>query len=95
MDVYNKQRDLWFEEMVTSTLALERHEAGRINNIKSLLSRYSTLLQETYTKGIEVNMYEHFLCLLLTNILGHNILISWLKNSFRQLVTLLLLNDKH
>jgi len=55
VDVYNKQRDQWFEEMVTSTLALERHEAGRINNIKSLLSRYSKLLEDANTKGNEVN----------------------------------------
>ena len=54
LDTYNKQRDQWFEEMVTSTLTLERHEAGRINNIKSLLSRYTKLLQDTNTKGNEV-----------------------------------------
>ena len=54
VDLYNKQRDQWFEEMVTSTLILERHETARIDNVKALLSQYSKLLYGSSTNTHEV-----------------------------------------
>ena len=47
IELYNKQRQGWFEETVTSSLVLERHEAERVENLKALLEKYSKLLSDS------------------------------------------------
>nr|CAB3248311.1 growth arrest-specific protein 7 [Phallusia mammillata] len=50
VEAYNQTRQHWFEEMVTSSLVLERHEVARIESVKSVLAHYAKLLQDSATK---------------------------------------------
>nr|XP_002123389.1 growth arrest-specific protein 7 [Ciona intestinalis] len=50
IELYNHARQQWFEEMVTSSVTMETHEAKRINAIKDILTKYTKLLQDTNTK---------------------------------------------
>ncbi|CAK8682290.1 unnamed protein product [Clavelina lepadiformis] len=50
IESYNHIRQQWFEEMVTSSLVLERHESSRVKSVRALLSRYTNILQETNNK---------------------------------------------
>lgn len=47
VDLYNQAQFRWFEEMVTSSLELERLEVERIEQIEQHLNRYTQLRHET------------------------------------------------
>nr|XP_023693012.1 growth arrest-specific protein 7 [Paramormyrops kingsleyae] len=47
VDLYNQSQSKWFEEMVTSSLELERLEVERVEMIRQLLCQYTTLRHET------------------------------------------------
>ncbi|XP_077975212.1 growth arrest-specific protein 7-like [Styela clava] len=50
ISLYNTAKDHWFEEMVTSTLVLEKKEVERINLVKTQLDNYVKLLQDVSSK---------------------------------------------
>ncbi|XP_056119232.1 growth arrest-specific protein 7 isoform X3 [Rhinichthys klamathensis goyatoka] len=47
VDLYNQSQSKWFEEMVTSSLELERLEVERVEMIRQHLCQYTTLRHET------------------------------------------------
>ncbi|KAM7145537.1 growth arrest-specific protein 7 isoform 2-T2 [Macrochelys suwanniensis] len=47
VDLYNQAQSKWFEEMVTSTLELERLEVERVEMIRQHLCQYTQLRHET------------------------------------------------
>ncbi|KAG9350280.1 hypothetical protein JZ751_026634 [Albula glossodonta] len=47
VDLYNQCQSKWFEEMVTSSLELERLEVERVEMIRQHLCQYTTLRHET------------------------------------------------
>ncbi|XP_015212183.1 growth arrest-specific protein 7 isoform X2 [Lepisosteus oculatus] len=47
VDLYNQAQSKWFEEMVTTSLELERLEVERIEMIRQHLCQYTTLRHET------------------------------------------------
>ncbi|XP_069808924.1 growth arrest-specific protein 7 isoform X1 [Dendropsophus ebraccatus] len=47
MDLYNQAQSKWFEEMVTTTLELERLEVERVEMIRQHLCQYTQLRHET------------------------------------------------
>ncbi|XP_016093995.1 growth arrest-specific protein 7-like [Sinocyclocheilus grahami] len=47
VDLYNQAQSKWFEEMVTTSLELERLEVERVETIQQLLRQYTTLRHET------------------------------------------------
>uniref|UniRef100_A0A8C5AMI4 Growth arrest specific 7 n=1 Tax=Gadus morhua TaxID=8049 RepID=A0A8C5AMI4_GADMO len=47
VDLYNQSQSKWFEEMVTTSLELERLEVERIEMIRQHLCQYTTLRHET------------------------------------------------
>uniref|UniRef100_A0ABI8A792 Growth arrest specific 7 n=1 Tax=Felis catus TaxID=9685 RepID=A0ABI8A792_FELCA len=47
VDLYNQAQSKWFEEMVTTTLELERLEAERVEMIRQHLCQYTQLRHET------------------------------------------------
>ncbi|XP_060795633.1 growth arrest-specific protein 7-like isoform X3 [Neoarius graeffei] len=47
VDLYNQAQSKWFEEMVTTSLELERLEVERIEIIRKHLGQYTTLRHET------------------------------------------------
>nr|XP_033816953.1 growth arrest-specific protein 7 isoform X1 [Geotrypetes seraphini] len=47
VDLYNQAQSKWFEEMVTTTLELERLEVERVEMIRQHLCRYTQLRHET------------------------------------------------
>uniref|UniRef100_UPI00358EDECE growth arrest-specific protein 7-like isoform X2 n=1 Tax=Myxine glutinosa TaxID=7769 RepID=UPI00358EDECE len=47
MDLYNQAQFRWFEEMVTSSLELERLEADRVEKVKEQMFCYAQLRRET------------------------------------------------
>ncbi|XP_017339282.1 growth arrest-specific protein 7 isoform X2 [Ictalurus punctatus] len=47
VDLYNQSQSKWFEEMVTTSLELERLEVERIEVIRKHLGQYTTLRHET------------------------------------------------
>ncbi|KAA0705209.1 Growth arrest-specific protein 7 [Triplophysa tibetana] len=47
VDLYNQAQSKWFEEMVTSSLELERLEVERVEMIQQHLRQYTTLRHET------------------------------------------------
>uniref|UniRef100_A0A8C1JRB8 Growth arrest-specific 7a n=1 Tax=Cyprinus carpio TaxID=7962 RepID=A0A8C1JRB8_CYPCA len=47
VDLYNQGQSKWFEEMVTTSLELERLEVERVETIQQLLRQYTTLRHET------------------------------------------------
>ncbi|CAB1338196.1 unnamed protein product, partial [Coregonus sp. 'balchen'] len=47
VDLYNQSQSKWFEEMVTTSLELERLEVERVEMIRQHLCQYTTLRHET------------------------------------------------
>ncbi|XP_019906877.2 growth arrest-specific protein 7 isoform X3 [Esox lucius] len=47
VDLYNRAQSKWFEEMVTTSLELERLEVERVEMIRQNLRQYTTLRHET------------------------------------------------
>ncbi|XP_034715718.1 growth arrest-specific protein 7-like [Etheostoma cragini] len=47
VDLYNQSQSKWFEEMVTTSLELERLEVQRVEMIRQHLCQYTTLRHET------------------------------------------------
>ncbi|XP_064870165.1 growth arrest-specific protein 7-like [Oncorhynchus nerka] len=47
VDLYNRAQSKWFEEMVTTSLELERLEVERVEMIRQDLRLYTTLRHET------------------------------------------------
>uniref|UniRef100_A0AAR2LNG0 Growth arrest specific 7 n=1 Tax=Pygocentrus nattereri TaxID=42514 RepID=A0AAR2LNG0_PYGNA len=47
VDLYNQSQSKWFEEMVTTSLELERLEVERVEMIRKHLCQYTTLRHET------------------------------------------------
>ncbi|XP_051928116.1 growth arrest-specific protein 7-like isoform X3 [Hippocampus zosterae] len=47
VDLYNQSQSKWFEEMVTTSLELERLELERVEMIRQHLCQYTTLRHET------------------------------------------------
>ncbi|XP_071240655.1 growth arrest-specific protein 7-like [Salvelinus alpinus] len=47
VDLYNRAQSKWFEEMVTTSLELERLEVERVEMIRQHLRQYTTLRHET------------------------------------------------
>ncbi|XP_055725809.1 growth arrest-specific protein 7-like [Salvelinus fontinalis] len=47
VDLYNQSQSKWFEEMVTTSLELERLEVERVGMIRQHLCQYTTLRHET------------------------------------------------
>ncbi|KAG7236462.1 hypothetical protein INR49_000940 [Caranx melampygus] len=47
VDLYNQSQSKWFEEMVTTSLELERLEVERVEMIRQHLNQYTTLRHET------------------------------------------------
>ncbi|MED6270455.1 Growth arrest-specific protein 7 [Characodon lateralis] len=47
VDLYNQTQSKWFEEMVTTSLELERLEVERVEMIRQHLCQYTTLRHET------------------------------------------------
>lgn len=47
VDLYNQSQSKWFEEMVTTTLELERLEVERVEMVRQHLCQYTTLRHET------------------------------------------------
>ncbi|XP_035252926.1 growth arrest-specific protein 7a [Anguilla anguilla] len=47
VDLYNQAQSKWFEEMVTTSLELERLEVERVEMIRQHLRQYTTLRHET------------------------------------------------
>lgn len=47
VDLYNQSQSKWFEEMVTTSLELERLEVERVEMIRHNLCQYTTLRHET------------------------------------------------
>uniref|UniRef100_A0A8C9PSU1 F-BAR domain-containing protein n=1 Tax=Spermophilus dauricus TaxID=99837 RepID=A0A8C9PSU1_SPEDA len=47
VDLYNQAQSKWFEEMVTTTLELERLEVERVEMIRQHLCQYTQLRHET------------------------------------------------
>ncbi|KAM8877786.1 growth arrest-specific protein 7 [Synchiropus picturatus] len=47
VDLYNQSQSRWFEEMVTTSLELERLEVERVEMIRQHLCQYTTLRHET------------------------------------------------
>lgn len=47
VDLYNQSQSKWFEEMVTTSLELERLEVERVEMIRQHLRQYTTLRHET------------------------------------------------
>ncbi|KAJ7987887.1 hypothetical protein DPEC_G00331250 [Dallia pectoralis] len=47
VDLYNQSQSKWFEEMVTTSLELERLEVERVEMIRQNLCQYTTLRHET------------------------------------------------
>ncbi|XP_051572786.1 growth arrest-specific protein 7a isoform X2 [Myxocyprinus asiaticus] len=47
VDLYNQAQSKWFEEMVTTSMELERLEVERVEMIQQHLSQYTTLRHET------------------------------------------------
>ncbi|XP_029312401.1 growth arrest-specific protein 7-like [Cottoperca gobio] len=47
VDLYNQSQSKWFEEMVTTSLELERLEVERVERIRQHLCQYTTLRHET------------------------------------------------
>uniref|UniRef100_A0A3B1IFH2 Growth arrest-specific 7a n=1 Tax=Astyanax mexicanus TaxID=7994 RepID=A0A3B1IFH2_ASTMX len=47
VDLYNQAQSKWFEEMVTTSLELERLEVERVEMIQQHLRQYTTLRRET------------------------------------------------
>ncbi|XP_041726652.1 growth arrest-specific protein 7-like [Coregonus clupeaformis] len=47
VDLYNRAQSKWFEEMVTTSLELERLEVERVEMIRQNLCQYTTLRHET------------------------------------------------
>ena len=62
MELYNSKRQTWFEEMVTSTLILERHEMERINKVKTILEQYTKLLSNASLGGSKVGSCAAIIC---------------------------------
>ncbi|KAL7989393.1 hypothetical protein Chor_012059 [Crotalus horridus] len=65
VDLYNQAQSKWFEEMVTTSLELERLEVERVEMIRQHLCQYTQLRHETdmFNQSVSLLILESFLIL--------------------------------
>ncbi|MEE6522551.1 hypothetical protein FKM82_021145 [Ascaphus truei] len=70
VDLYNQAQSKWFEEMVTTTLELERLEVERVEIIRQHLCQYTQLRHETDMFNQSVRTIMAFIYLLKLRLLN-------------------------